>query len=239
MKKNFFFLNKKCVLVKGALCGALYDLKTGNVYSIDRTSLRLLDFCSEEGFSLKEVLDILNNELAKKEALSYLLQLQKMGLGNFSQRKKIKRKIMLFCNKKKLDFLWIELTSSCNLRCLHCYNSSGCRKLESENMELTDWKRTISQARKIGCRKIQFTGGEPLLCRPTLYLLIKYAKKLHYDFIEIFTNGTLLTDSDIECFLKQKVHVAVSFYSVIEKIHESITQECGSYKNTLSNLRKI
>jgi uncharacterized radical SAM superfamily Fe-S cluster-containing enzyme len=45
----------------------------------------------------------------------------------------------------------------------------------------------MSQAYALGCRNIQFIGGEPQLNRDFLPLVIK-AKSIGFEFIEVFSN---------------------------------------------------
>ena len=43
----YFRLNKECFLVRGARRGALYNLKDGSIYSIDPTSVKLIEECEK------------------------------------------------------------------------------------------------------------------------------------------------------------------------------------------------
>ena len=53
MNKNetMFTLNSDCFLIKGVKRGAIYNLDTGDVYSIDENSVKILDKC-EKGISI-------------------------------------------------------------------------------------------------------------------------------------------------------------------------------------------
>jgi hypothetical protein len=44
--RRFFNLGPQCALVKGALRGAIYDLGSGDVFSVDPVALRVLESCS-------------------------------------------------------------------------------------------------------------------------------------------------------------------------------------------------
>jgi hypothetical protein len=54
-------------------------------------------------------------------------------------------------------------------------------------------------------------------------LSLKKAKKV-FDYIEIFTNGTLIDDSCIEFFKERKVNVAATIYADNTQIHDKVTQ---------------
>src|SRR5262249_1460724 len=110
-----------------------------------------------------------------------------------------------------LDFLWLEITGKCNLACTHCYADSSPMKPLSEGLTYSDWLKIISEAYELGCRQIQFIGGEPTL-HPDICSLISYAKETGFDFIEVFTNATRLSRELIQCFVENNVNVAASFY---------------------------
>jgi len=242
VKEKFFLLKKNCVLVEGALRGALYNLNTGDVYSIDNNALKLLKGCCKQQLSVADSSMVSNIDLSKFEVMKYLKLIQEMNIGYFCPKPKKKQMSSSVSKKMSLKFLWVELTSNCNLKCLHCYNASGEKRRKTQdvrNSTLEQWQKIIYTAKNLGCQRIQFTGGEPLLRKKILCELISYAKNLHYNFIEVFTNATLLTDFDIEFFKKNDVHVAVSLYSSYARIHDEITQFVGSFKATLTSLKKL
>ena len=74
-----------------------------------------------------------------------------------------------------LEFLWLELTGRCNLECLHCYADSGPQRPAYESMQLEDWKGVLREASELGCKSVQFIGGEPALY-PNLCELIQIGR---------------------------------------------------------------
>ena len=73
-----------------------------------------------------------------------------------------------------LRFLWLEITGKCNLLCTHCYADSGPEADLYGNMAFEDWTRAISEAAELGCRQIQFIGGEPTM-HPRLDDMVDHA----------------------------------------------------------------
>lgn len=136
-----------------------------------------------------------------------------------------------------LRFIWLELTSRCNLRCLHCYAASGPSEGAGE-LTTPDWKRVIQEAASLGCQAIQFTGGEPLL-HPDLLELVGYAREQGYRFLEVFTNATLLGPREIASFAGHGVHLAISFYSHRPAVHDRVTGVNGSFLATSSHLKEL
>lgn len=136
-----------------------------------------------------------------------------------------------------LDFMWIELTSRCNLACIHCYAESSPKAGSSDTMKPKDYERVIREAAAQGCRKLQFIGGEPTLVRE-LPEYIELAKRLGVEHIEVFTNATFVTKDLLECFVRNQVHVATSFYSWNAGTHDAITTKRGSQQLTLNTLKR-
>ena len=136
-----------------------------------------------------------------------------------------------------VEFLWLELTNRCNLQCVHCYANSGPYGSNSV-LTTADFRGLIQEAAELGCRQVQFIGGEPTL-DPALPELIEHAHHCGMDFLEIYTNGRRLSESLLTCLAAFEVNVAVSFYSIDPGMHDLITQTPGSHRDTLANLRRI
>jgi uncharacterized radical SAM superfamily Fe-S cluster-containing enzyme len=68
----------------------------------------------------------------------------------------------------QIEFLWLELTNRCNLRCVHCYADSGPHGYKLDRLVADDYRRLIDEARELGCDQVQFIGGEPTLDKPRL-----------------------------------------------------------------------
>ena len=135
------------------------------------------------------------------------------------------------------EFLWVELTNRCNLNCVHCYAASSPNG-EDARLSDDDYMALIIEAAGLGCRRIQFIGGEPTL-HPKLSQFISHARECGMEFVEVYTNARRIPESLIECFVRHQVNVAVSFYSDNELVHDSITRVDGSQRATLVNLRRF
>jgi len=70
----------------------------------------------------------------------------------------------------------------------------------------------VRDAYDLGCRSIQFIGGEPFLVKPLLYSLISTAKEIGYQNIEVYTNATLIYDTDVSFLRDNNISIAVSIY---------------------------
>jgi len=95
--------------------------------------------------------------------------------------------LLQFSQDKKPVVVW-NITSACNLKCIHCYASAGKASVElntDQGFELID---NLSD---YGSPVILFSGGEPLM-RRDLPKLIDHTVKKDLRAV-ISTNGTLIT----------------------------------------------
>ncbi len=137
-----------------------------------------------------------------------------------------------------LRFIWLEITEKCNLTCTHCYADSGPRGELQGAMSHSDWLGVIDEAAALGCRQLQFIGGEPTL-HPHISSLLDHASRSGFDLIEVFTNATHLSHGLIDCMRRLSVRVAASFYSDDQAVHERITNKHGSWRRTVTGLESI
>jgi uncharacterized Fe-S cluster-containing radical SAM superfamily protein len=141
-------------------------------------------------------------------------------------------------SSSEIDFLWLELTNQCNLRCVHCYAESDPTTGHVDRLDSARYEAVMLEAYDLGCRRVQFIGGEPTL-NPALPDLIRYAASLGYTFIEVFTNLTRLNDGLVELFVEHEVHVATSMYASDAATHDRVTLSDGSFQRTVGNLRRL
>jgi MoaA/NifB/PqqE/SkfB family radical SAM enzyme len=137
-----------------------------------------------------------------------------------------------------LSFIWLEITGKCNLSCSHCYAEAGPEVDLYGNMIYCDWTRILDEAAELGCRSVQFIGGEPTM-HPRLQDLVDHANHRGFEFIEVFTNATRLDKKLLGCFQRNGVRVATSFYSDDPGVHELITQGKGSWERTVRGIESV
>lgn len=135
---------------------------------------------------------------------------------------------------RRLDFVWLELTPKCNLRCSHCYADAG--PTLSQRMSYENWSDVLREAFDLDCRSVQFTGGEPSLY-PDLPRLLGDARRIGFDLVELYTNGTSLTRRLRDTLVKENVDLAFSVYGSHPQVHDAVTGRRGSFKKTLKSIR--
>ncbi len=87
---------------------------------------------------------------------------------------------------KKIE---ISVGHNCNAACIFCYSALTNDKM---NMSTEKIKSILRDYIYKGYKNITFTGGEPTI-RKDIFSLIKYAKEIGYDFIELKTNLFMLS----------------------------------------------
>lgn len=134
------------------------------------------------------------------------------------------------------DTLFVELVGQCNERCLHCYADSAPTVTDALERDVV--LSIIQQASAAGFRRIQFTGGDPLLC-DFLPEAVALAAELDIQHREIYTNGLALSDRLLDCLVPSTPSFAFSFYSIDEHIHDRITRTPGSHRRTLAAIDRV
>jgi MoaA/NifB/PqqE/SkfB family radical SAM enzyme len=137
-----------------------------------------------------------------------------------------------------LDFLWLELTNRCNLQCVHCYTESSPHTGGDDVLTTDDYLSVMTQAYELGCRRMQFIGGEPQLNRDFQQLLVA-AKEIGFEFVEVFTNLTRLPDETVRFAQSAGIRFATSVYSERPEVHHAITRNRSSHARTVKNLKRL
>ncbi len=114
----------------------------------------------------------------------------------------IQKSIKQFFYPWSQESLLYEVTTRCNLKCMHCYNVWK-NKAPYSHKELSTDKTcqlidiAIKQSR---CQQFTFTGGEPLLRDDLEILAGRAAEKCRH--LSLITNGSLLTEERIKSLIK-------------------------------------
>ncbi len=131
----------------------------------------------------------------------------------------------------------IDLTSRCNLKCIHCFFGEE-REACKEELSTKQWLTIIDELTEAGCLYLLITGGEPFL-NPGFKKIYTHAKKRGL-IVTIFTNGTLFNMDTIKLFQELPPQaVEISLYGASKNVYESITGKHGSYEKCLSGIKML
>jgi radical SAM protein with 4Fe4S-binding SPASM domain len=196
-------------------------------------------------YPLSEILNLYLNGVELERAISNVLSVDsKSGelLANIVKKFIPDRLVIGYprpIEKREIGLrvMWIEVTGRCNLRCLHCYTSSSVSV--SSKLSPPVVMQLLEEGASLGCRIVQFTGGEPLILKDELVKFVHHAHKLGYELIEVFSNLTMLTDKILKSLHGTDVFIATSLYSHRSEVHDKITRSKGSFAKTVNNIKKV
>lgn len=211
--------------VKGAIRSCIYDFRTNNLYHLTSVETLLLE-------------SLLGQEKShlSSTSLNHIEPLLENGILVFSSSIRSGDIHHLSPSNQTIDFAWIEVTTRCNLRCIHCYDGSSPER--KEEMDYTSFCLAVDNLSSIGVTGLQIIGGEPMILGDRLFQYLDYAID-KFDFVEIFTNGTLCDDKWFAYFREKKIHIALSVYSYNPSMHDKVTTVPGSFDKTNATIAKL
>ena len=148
---------------------------------------------------------------------------------------------MKFNDFFKLKDMTMNITNSCNLNCVYCFehNKNG-QKMSLELAEKIIDKCYANYVANNDTKfpfVVNFFGGEPFLAWDVIEHSLKYAKNKKYriDF-GVTTNLTMLTDHMIDIIDEYDLGLLVSVDG-IKEIHDR--NRCNSYDIVMKNLKRL
>ncbi|MBM4207362.1 MAG: pyrroloquinoline quinone biosynthesis protein PqqE [Gammaproteobacteria bacterium] len=134
-------------------------------------------------------------------------------------------------------WLLAELTYACPLQCPYCSNPLDYAKYPDE-LSTDNWKRVLTQARKMGAVQLGFSGGEPLT-RSDLVELVSHARELGY-YSNLITSGYGLTEEKIVQLKEAGLdHIQVSIQASTQELNDHIAgTQSFNHKKEVARLVK-
>jgi len=175
------------------------------------------------------------------QSFEYLKSLQGLKLGYFiidELREEMNKSTLPVVKQTNIQFAWCEITEACNLKCIHCYSDSS-PSVSGLYLSEGEWKNILKEIYETGCRRLQFIGGEPFTRRNLLQNLIEHSRLLGFQYVEVYSNCTLIDQTLIEFLSERHVKIATTVYSCDSAIHDTITQSPGSFVKTITNIKRI
>lgn len=145
--------------------------------------------------------------------------------------------------EKLLYSVLFEVTYRCPERCVHCYLEPSAlaeQYAEDRAGELTTDEicGVLDQLAALNVMDVTFTGGEPFV-REDMFEILRYAHDKGFA-LQIFSNGILLEESDVERLSRLRIHCFhSSIYSHVPEKHDRITGVKGSFEKTVRVLRDL
>ena len=134
------------------------------------------------------------------------------------------------------QYLLIEPTSVCNLKCIMCFQSDKTFK-DRGFINLDFFKNLVDQARDAGCRAITLSSrGEPLLHKE-IDKMLSYLYESKILDVKINTNATLLSEKLSHALLSAEISELVfSVDAITEETYNKIRRG-GKFSKVLENIK--
>ena len=134
----------------------------------------------------------------------------------------------------------LELTSRCNLKCVHCYLGPQEEQRKKRDLEMSteQAKDVVDQICASGCLYLVITGGDPMVRKdfPEIY---RYAKEQGL-IVTVFCDGVLITDAIVKLFQDYPpFNVDISVYGATAATYEAVTRIKGSFPNFLRGIDRL
>jgi len=133
----------------------------------------------------------------------------------------------------------------CNCNCIMCSTGLQIKRSigSTDYHALRPYKDVIGdidKAKKMNARGFAFSGGEPTL-RKDLPDLVKHAKKIGLEHIEVQSNGRIYAYKKYcETLIESGVNnFVISFHSHIGKIHDKMMGVPGTYKQVVTGIKNL
>jgi MoaA/NifB/PqqE/SkfB family radical SAM enzyme/GT2 family glycosyltransferase len=141
-------------------------------------------------------------------------------------------------NPAKPEFIILDITHRCNLKCNIC----EIRKDNPiEEYSLGEIKNLINEAVDWGVKEFVLSGGEPLI-REDIFEILDFVKDKGYH-IGVLTNGIILDDNFINKLLpylvSDSLSLSISLDALSPEIHDEIRAAKGSFAKTTGALKKL
>lgn len=132
---------------------------------------------------------------------------------------------------------WVRLTRGCNNRCLFCLDSDS---QDNSLISFQKIKLDLEKGLNKGLLRVVLSGGEPTI-HPDFLKIVKQAKKMGYEHIQVITNGRMFF---YKRFLQEATEaglneITFSIHGHTAKLHDGLTGVKGSFDQAIVALKNV
>jgi radical SAM protein with 4Fe4S-binding SPASM domain len=133
----------------------------------------------------------------------------------------------------------LELTPHCNQNCRYCYNVWKQQRLYPQALDTRGWRDLIAKLQdETGCRRVTFSGGEPLI-REDLRALLAFCHQRGLKS-NLITNGQRLDAATLDFCLAHGVQMfELTLLAAEAATHDALTRTPGSWEATLTAMSRL
>ena len=129
--------------------------------------------------------------------------------------------------------IW-NLIRRCNLKCKHCYTISSDHDFPGE-LNIEEVFKTMDDLKDFRVPVLILSGGEPLL-RPDIFEISHRAKEMGF-YVGLSSNGTLITDDNIEQIAAVNYDYVGISMDGLRKTHDHFRGRDGAFDESLHGVR--
>lgn len=234
---SVIYINEKWILVNQENM-IIYKLNENIKFNLNEISYKIIKAINGgiSYYNLVEYLQIKSEEENLNKFLMLgieknLFTMNKSKAGYIVEKKPF--------TKPHLSRIFLEVTSKCNLKCLHCYVNAGTKTNQCE-LTSEEIMKIIEKANKLGVIQFDFTGGELFLI-PGIKSILETTANLNM-IMNIFTNGTLIDESICTYLNKIKQNIRTIYVSLDncdEQEHDYFRGVNGAFKKTINSIKLL
>ena len=136
-----------------------------------------------------------------------------------------------------------RLLLECNFRCPFCFAAWHEEEVKPPEEVMNNvgekWRKYLDATKAKGYERLTVSGGEPTM-HPEILPLLRYARELGFESIELQTNASLVTPRNARKLRKAGVTDAlVSLHSHREEIFDRITVTEGVFDTVIAGIKQL
>ena len=130
-----------------------------------------------------------------------------------------------------------ELTTGCNLRCIHC-RASATDLMSPDDLSTAEARQVIDQIAEYAPFILVLSGGEPLW-RKDVFALAEYAAAKNIR-VALATNGTLVDEATADRIVAAGIRrVAISLDGADRRTHDSFRGQHGAFEAAVAGFGRL
>ena len=133
----------------------------------------------------------------------------------------------------QLAYLTVSCTTRCNFACVYCSK----KEFAVTDLDYGLLRTALADARALGIRKVELTGGEALLY-PHFWDIVAYLRE-HDVTVQLVTNGSLIDSTVAGKLADARINVAVSLSTLEPGKFSYLTGGRGELRTIMETLEKL
>lgn len=182
----------------------LTNTDTGNWIKISKESFEVLNEAVKNNQNAKQLIESFETNEDRIYIKRLIQKLEELEVWKEKEE-----------NKQQLGQVYFLLTHRCNLHCIHC--SMDAAQCNSD--DFLDTEKVIIALKKIirlNPKQIVLSGGEPLF-REDFFEILNYLSDHYRGEITVMTNGTLITEKNVDLLSKRITSIDISVDGINEQ----------------------